>query len=639
VNAAVTDALDALHAAWRAERVAARARFAEERRATSLARRVRRGLALDGLEVAEVMAAPRDRVKVAFVVPDGVDLDALSFGPGDPVRVGAGERGPWVRGVLQRIGGGRVWIVADVDLPDEIAYGRALVEAEAPEVTFDRGDAAIAKARAARGVTAESLEILFGARAARAVKRPPAWEPLDAALDDAQRAAVGAALAAEDVALVHGPPGTGKTRTLVEIVRQLCARDLRVLAAAASNTAVDNLGERLAAAGLDVVRLGHPARVSAALEDETLDARVDADGAAELARDWRDRARDLRRRGWARRDRAMLDEARALERDARRELASAEQAIIGRAQVVLATCTGADHPVLADVRFDAVVLDEATQAVDPLALAALLRAPRAILAGDPHQLPPTVIDPGAARAGLATTFFERLARDVPPSMLVRQHRMHEEIMRFPSEHTYGGRLVAAPAVATHVLEDLGAAPDPLRPKAIWLVDTAGKDWGERKGGVDPSEADDDEEAVDPSTWNPGHAERTAAEVRRLLSRGVAPGAISVIAPYDAQARRLRALLAAERAAGVEIATIDSFQGRENEAVVLDLVRSNERGELGFLGDLRRTNVALTRARRALVIVADSATIGAHPYYAALLASLDARDAHGSAWSDDAPPVA
>ena len=455
---------------------------------------------------------------------------------------------------------------------------------------------------------------------------------------DARRAALLAALAAEDVALVHGPPGTGKTRTLVEIVRQLAARELRVLAAAASNTAVDNLGLRLAAAGLDVVRLGHPARVSAALEDETLDARVDADGAAALAREWRDRARDLRRRGWARRDRAMLDEARALERDARRELASAEQAIVNRAQVVLATCTGADHPVLADLRFDVVVLDEATQAVDPLALAALQRAPRAILAGDPHQLPPTVIDPGAAKAGLATTFFERLAKGVPPSLLVRQHRMHEDIMRFPSDETYGGALVAAPEVAAHVLEDLGAAPDPLRPKAIWLVDTAGKDWSERKGGVDPSD-EGDEDDVDPSTWNPGHAERTAAEVRRLLSRGVDARAISVITPYDAQVRRLRALLADERAAGLEIATIDSFQGRENEAVVLDLVRSNERGELGFLGDLRRMNVALTRARRALVIVADSATIGAHPYYGALLASLDARDAHGSAWSDDAPPVA
>ncbi|HTJ40825.1 MAG TPA: AAA domain-containing protein, partial [Kofleriaceae bacterium] len=520
--------------------------------------------------------------------------------------------------------------------PEEIVYGRAVIEAEAPEVTFDRGDHAIAKARAQKGAMASYLEVLFGAAAVRTLRLLDPWEPIDRELDDAQRLAVDGALRAQDLALIHGPPGTGKTRTLVEVVRQLAARGLRVLATAASNTAVDNLGERLAAAGLDPVRLGHPARVSAALEDETLDARVDADGATELAREWRDRARDLRRRGYGRRDRELLDEARALERDARRELANAERAIVGRAKVVLATCAGADHPVLADESFDVVVLDEATQAVDPLALIALLRAPRAILAGDPHQLPPTVIDPAAARAGLATTFFDRLRESVaPPVMLVRQHRMHEEIMRFPSEETYEGRLIAAPEVAHHTLADLGVADDPLRPFPVWLVDTAGKDWSERKGGLDPG----DEDAVDPSTWNPGQAERTAAEVRRLLSRGLAPRAISVIAPYDAQVRRLRALLAAERASGVEIATIDSFQGRENEAVVLDLVRSNDRSDIGFLGDLRRMNVALTRAKRALVIIADSATIGAHPYYASLIASLDARDAHGSAWADDAPPVA
>jgi ATP-dependent RNA/DNA helicase IGHMBP2 len=438
----------------------------------------------------------------------------------------------------------------------------------------------------------------------------------------------------------------------VEVVRQLVAGGARVLATAASNTAVDNLGERLAAAGLEPVRLGHPARVSPALENETLDARVDADGATALAREWRDRARDLRRRGWARRDRALLDEARALERDARRELANAEGAVMGRARVVLATCAGADHPVLADERFDVVVLDEATQAVDPLALAALLRAPRAVLAGDPHQLPPTVIDAAAARGGLGTTFFERLARGagaagapIAPVMLVQQHRMHEEIMRFPSERTYGGRLIAAPAVARHRLEDLGVAADPLRPGPLWLVDTAGTGWTEQKGGLSRGggaslgDGDDDVDGdVDPSTWNPGHAERTAAEVRRLLSRGLAPAAISVITPYDAQVRRLRALLADERKAGVEIATIDSFQGRENEAVVLDLVRANERAEIGFLGDLRRMNVALTRARRLLLLVSDTATVGGHPYYGALIASLGARDAHGSAWSDDAAPL-
>ena len=142
---------------------------------------------------------------------------------------------------------------------------------------------------------------------------------------------------------------------------------------------------------------------------------------------------------------------------------------------------------------------------------------------------------------------------------------------------------------------------------------------------------------DPSTYNSGNAERVAAEARRLLSRGLAPTDIAIIAAYSAQARRIRELLRAERAAGLEIGTVDGFQGREKEAVIVDLVRSNDSGEIGFLANTRRMNVALTRARRQLVVVADSATLGEHPYYAQFLRYVDEIDAHGSAWSDDAPP--
>jgi ATP-dependent RNA/DNA helicase IGHMBP2 len=629
--------LERLASLWRQERAAARARFESARQSTTLARRVARGIALDDLLVVEEQAAPRDRVRVALAVPDRVDLDALRMGPGDPVLLGDGAaRGRTFRGVLTRRDGQRLWVMVDGELPEELVLGRVVVEAAAPLVTFDRGDTAIARARAARGDSARLLAMLMSAREVGRVAAT-AWQPLDDALDDVQRRCVDLALR-DDVALVHGPPGTGKTRTLVEIIRQLAGRGLRVLATAASNTAVDNLGERLARAGLAPVRIGHPARVADALEHATLDARVDVDGAAALAREWRDRARELRRRG--RRDREAMAEARNLERDARRELANAEAAILGRTRVVLATCTGADHPALEGLPFDVAVIDEATQAVDPLALIPALRAPRLVLAGDPHQLPPTVIDVGAARAGLGSTFFERLAAraaDGGPgaaTMLVRQHRMHEAIMRFPSETTYGGRLIAAPEVAGHVLEDLGVAPDPLRPTPVLLVDTAGKDWTDRRGGLEPGDEDD----ADPSTWNPGHAERVAAEVRRLLSRGVRPADIAVIAAYDAQVRRLRALLAAERVAGLEVATVDAFQGREKEAVIVDLVRSNERGDIGFLADVRRMNVALTRARRFLLVVGDSATLGEHPYYAAFVAAMDELGTHGSAWSDDAEPL-
>jgi superfamily I DNA and/or RNA helicase len=225
-------------------------------------------------------------------------------------------------------------------------------------------------------------------------------------------------------------------------------------------------------------------------------------------------------------------------------------------------------------------------------------------------------------------------------MLEQQHRMNEQIMTFPSRSMYGGKLRAAPEVAHHTLEDLGVLADPARPKPVWLVDTAGKDWIEERTEYDPGGSLNNMPAFrfDPSTFNVGNAERVAAEARRVLSRGVAPTDLAIIAAYSAQARRLRDLLRAERAVGVEVGTVDGFQGREKEVVIVDLVRSNESGELGFLANTRRMNVALTRARRFLLVVADSATLGEHPYYGGLIRYLDALDAHGSAWSDEAEPL-
>ncbi len=650
--------LERLAALWRRERVAARDRFAEVRRGTSLEARVARGLAVAGLRIDDLAAAPGDRMRLWLEVPFAIDLDDVRIGPGDPVRLwtDAPEGDDARRGILSRRDGRRLCVYVDREPAEAALSARWNLDAEAPEATFDRGDRAIARTREARGGSdlARLREVLAGARAPH---RGPAARLVlrDRALDEAQQAAVAAALETSEIALIHGPPGTGKTRTLVEIVRQLLARGERVLCAAASNAAVDNLGERLVAAGVPVVRIGHPARVAPALEAHTLDAQITADDGAGLARDWSDEARALRARAGNRADRgggrdeirALYARARDLARDARAELARVEEAVLGRARVVLATCAGADHPALHDARFDTVVLDEATQAPDPMALVAIARARRVVLAGDPCQLPPTVIDRQAAQDGLATTIFERLqaAGAVAHQLLIQQHRMHADIMAFPSASMYGGQLIAAPAVAAWTLADLGARPDPRRGRAVWLIDTAGTDWHEERGLLDEASPaasltsiPAQHAANDPSTRNPGHAARVAAEVRRLLSRPVAPGDVAVIAAYDAQVRLLREHLAVERAAGLEVGTVDGFQGREKEAIVVDLVRSNELGEIGFLADTRRVNVALTRARRFLLIVADSATLGGHPYYGALLEAIDRLDAHGSAWADEAPPL-
>ena len=639
------DWLDALGAAWRAERAAVRARMALERSGRMLVERVALGIALSNLRIVDEQSAPGDRVRVRVAVPDAIDLDNLRIGPGDPVRLWAEhpEEPTAVRGVVERREEQSLWLMLDRPV-DELDREYAL-DPEAPEVTFDRGDAAIAAAKAALA-TSDLARI----REVAALLRPPrplppvTWEPVDTELDERQRAAVDAGLRSGDIAVIHGPPGTGKTRTLVELIVQRVRRGERVLCTAPSNTAVDNLGVRLASlGGVRAVRLGHPARVSARLATLTIDAQVDADGATKLAREWRDRARQLRKTAagrWGQEAKELWQEARALDRDAQTELANAARGIVDRAEVVLATCVGAAHPLLGDQVFDCAIVDEATQAPDPLMLVPLSRAKVAVLAGDPNQLGPVVTGGPHVEAVLGSTMFDRLARAESTVMLEQQHRMHVEIMTFPSRSMYGGRLVAAPAVAQHRLEDLDIKPDPLRPRPLWLVDTAGKDWIEERTDFDPGGSLNTLPSfqIDPSTFNTGNALRVAAEARRLLSRGLPPTEIAIIAAYSAQARRLRELLRAERAAGVEIGTVDGFQGREKEAVIVDLVRSNDSGELGFLANTRRMNVALTRARRFLLVVADSATLGEHPYYAAFLEYVDEIDAHGSAWSDDAEPL-
>jgi superfamily I DNA and/or RNA helicase len=636
-----TEALELLSALWRRERAAAHAQFVAEREALPLKERVSRGLALKDLEIADTGAALGDRTLLWLVCarPDG--FQRFRAGPGQPVRLWREhpEEADAVRGVIARRRRDQLGVMIQGDAPDALSDGELHLDKDDDQATFDRGDRALQEFQDAPRITGRGRlrEVLLGEREPE-YGEVPAWTPLDTQLNAPQRDAVGLALAAQDVALVHGPPGTGKTRTLVEVIRQLVARGGRVLATAASNTAVDNLAERLVEAQVNAVRLGHPARVSPAMEHRTLDALLEASDGYDLARDWMAQGSQLRlqtEKKWAKRridwheKKQAFSEANRLFRDARKQLEALKTAILEGAEVICATAAGADSVYLGSQTFAAVVLDEATQAPDPIALVAALRADRIVMAGDPCQLPPTVVDREAERDGLGVTIFERLAErwgDRVVRMLEVQHRMHAALMAFPSRTTYDDRLVAAPSVAGHLLADLDVADDPLRPDPLVFVDTAGKGWEEQR-------AEDD-----PSTFNPEQAERTAAEVRRLLSRGVAPADVAVITPYDAQVRRLRDLLAPELPAGLEVGTVDGFQGREREAVVVDLVRSNDGAQLGFLRDTRRMNVALTRARRFLLVIGDSATLGEHPYYAAFLQAAEEADGYLSAWNDDAEPL-
>ncbi len=511
--------------------------------------------------------------------------------------------------------------------------------AEQPSFRLDRAADEVARQRQRHAMQAVSKasgsrlavlrEILLG-------NIPPAFHPpgiyptLDESLNESQREAVNFALTAEDLAIIHGPPGTGKTTTLVELIRQIVRRGETVLACAPSNLAVDNLFERLLAAGEKAIRLGHPARVLPELRAHTLDLLVenhpDLRLANKLAREAymlrAQAAKQTRARPAPGARRAMRLEAKELLKEARQLEDQLVERLLDGARIVCATNTGLDPGLLGDRTYDWCVMDEASQTTEPAAWIPLLRSRRLVLAGDPFQLPPTVLSQEAAAQGYNVSLLERLMAQSGPGLSRRlevQYRMHEDIMEFPSREFYEGSLIAAPCVRHHLLQDLpGVVANDLTATSLTFIDTAGASY---------------DEAVDPdgeSRLNPMEAELVLAKVEELLAAGVAPGQIAVIAPYAAQVRLLRLRL---KQPDIEVDTVDGFQGREKEAVVASLVRSNPEGEIGFLGDVRRMNVTLTRARRKLILIGDSATVTSHPFYARLVAYLDATGAYRSVWEE------
>lgn len=479
-------------------------------------------------------------------------------------------------------------------------------------------------------------------------------------LNDAQQAAVRAALASNDLCVVHGPPGTGKTATLTEIVVQLVRAGQRVLVTAPSNTAADNVLERVlraAPAACAPVRLGHPARVSDAAAARALDAVVEAAPGQDVLVDVRKELRAVHSQLYSkatRRTPGLAAELKASRRALQKELAARERAlvhdIVATAPVVVATNTGvlsagalssllgsahkeadsAYAPAFATALqpFDVVVIDEVGQGTEVSCWLPLLCGRRAIIAGDHKQLPPTIQSEAAAAAGLQTTLMDRaVARftELPPTcprvvhLLNMQYRMHQVIMCWASDAMYGGQLVAAESVATHTLQDLAgpsaldsipdgiaAAPSPNLAAPCVLISTDGCDC---------------EEQVDEQTTskrNPGEAAVAASYVASLLQAGVSKHAIALITPYSAQVQQLRAALGPLDMPARAVRTVDGYQGQESEVVILSMVRSNRRGHVGFLSDDRRINVAVTRARRQVVVIGDTTTLSRRAFLGKLV---------------------
>ncbi|KAK2638511.1 hypothetical protein Ddye_026306 [Dipteronia dyeriana] len=442
--------------------------------------------------------------------------------------------------------------------------------------------------------------------------------------DDSQKRAISLGLNKKSpVLIVQGPPGTGKTGLLRELIALAVQQGERVLVTAPTNAAVDNMVEKLSNIGLNIVRVGNPARISPAVASKSLGEIVTSKLAcfvAEFERKKSDLRKDLRH---CLKDDSLAAGIRQLLKQLGKSLKKKEKEtvkeILASAQVVLATNTGAADPLIRRLdTFDLVVIDEAAQAIEPSCWIPILQGKRCVLAGDQCQLAPVILSRKALEGGLGVSLLERAATlhdGVLATKLRTQYRMNDAIASWASKEMYDGSLVSSPTAAVHLLVDSPfVKPTWITQCPLLLLDTR-MPYG--------SLSVDCEEHLDPagtgSFYNEGEAEIVVQHVFSLLYAGVSPIAIAVQSPYVAQVQLLRDRLdELPEAAGVEVATIDSFQGREADAVIISMVRSNTLGAVGFLGDSRRMNVAITRARKHVAVVCDSSTICHNTFLARLL---------------------
>ncbi|KAJ4938307.1 hypothetical protein JOQ06_002929 [Pogonophryne albipinna] len=551
-------------------------------------------------------------------------LPSNSFGPGDIVGLydtgGCTAASQIGTGIVTRVSQTAISVAFD-DSNDGLSFdtdGLHNLLKLANDVTYKRMKNALNTLNGYRnGPAANLIDVLFGDSTPSSQTQPNEFKFFNSNLDDSQREAVSFTLSQRELAVIHGPPGTGKTTTVVEIILQAVKQGQKVLCCAPSNVAVDNLVERLAQCKAKVLRLGHPARLLESIQKHSLDAILAQSDSAGIIADIRkdmDKAfvgiKKMRERG----DRVNYKrEIGELRKELRTREATAIAQILKSADVVLSTNTGACHTgplkYLPAEHFDWVVIDECAQALESSCWIALLRARKCILAGDYKQLPPTIKSQKAASKGLSLSLMERLIQmygDSVVRMLTVQYRMNSAIMDWASKEMYQGRLTAHSSVEKHLLKDLpGVACVEETSTPLLLIDTAGC-------GLSEMEVTEEQ-----SKGNQGEVDIVELHIKALTEAGVKAKDIAVIAPYNLQVDLLRQKLSA-RHPELEIKSVDGFQGREKEAVVLSLVRSNRKGAVGFLSEDRRINVAVTRARRHIAVVCDTQTVQNHAFLKSLI---------------------
>ncbi|KAA0989811.1 AAA domain-containing protein [Dyadobacter aurulentus] len=541
-------------------------------------------------------------------------------------------------GVISHQSGNRLKITLKTDeLPDWSRDGKLGIDLLFDDNSYDEMQNAIktASARAENEKDSHLIRVLTG-------EKSPAFDDTlkkieIPKLNTSQNEAVNKILSANELAIVHGPPGTGKTTTLVQAIKAMLLKDRKqILVVAPSNTAVDLLSEKLSEEGLEVLRVGNPVRVSERLLSLTLDSKMaahsrikDIKALKKQAGEYKNMAHKYKRQfGKAERDqrKALFDEAHKI----MKEVASIEQYVtddlLAKTQVVTATLVGANHYTVRSLNYHTVVIDEAGQALEPACWIPILKAEKLVLAGDHLQLSPTIKSAEAARNGLSTTLLEKSVTIHPEAvvLLEEQYRMNEEIMGFSSKIFYQNKLRAHPSVATRTLFP-GDSP-------LAFIDTAGCGFEEKLQGT--------------SSTNPEEAaflfKHLSQLVNELAEANKKPldiaqfPSIAIISPYKEQINILKEQmqhvpLLKDYLAKIAVNTIDSFQGQERDVVYISMTRSNAEGEIGFLSDIRRMNVAMTRARKKLVVIGDSATLSALPFYTDFIAYSEGLSAYQSAW--------
>lgn len=544
-----------------------------------------------------------------------------------------------INGTIKSLNKNKIKISLTVDeLPDWADDGKLGINLQFDEHSYKEMDNVLQEViKAKHNRLAEIRDIIYDGK-------PPEfstenYQSENSKLNKSQQQALQKIVSAKDIAIVHGPPGTGKTTTFIEAIIETLKTEKQVLVCSPSNTAVDVLTEKLAQRNVNVIRIGNPARVSENLLNSTLDAKIMAHEMYKDLKAYRKNAEEFfrmaskykRNFGYNERQqkqllyleaRKILGEAKLLE-----DYILYEQ--LDKAQVITCTLVGATNRYLKKKHFETVFIDEAAQALEPATWIPISKANRVIMAGDHHQLAPTVKSKSAEAAGLAITLFEKAAELPNVSvMLTTQYRMHQDIMQFSNEQFYKGNLIADIQNKMHVLN--ADSQNTLLNTPVEFIDTAGSGYNETLNHETMSVSNRDE-----ATLLVNHLNLLLQEyIKNNTTYNKLT--IGIISPYKEQIILLDEILKEtifdkDFLQNIKIKTIDGFQGQERDIMYISMVRSNNKNEIGFLSDTRRMNVALTRAKKKLVVIGDSATLGGNPFYEKFLNYIEKINAYKSVW--------